>query len=255
MSAISESIFHEKIDTTKPPPLQKMPSALNDIYGGTNKLVLLDGIEVNKSKLSHINNPNEINRYEIAFLNPQQATKKYGDKGKYGAIEITKGKIVAKKKGTDSSNVSFGSESETPENSKPLYVLNGRLMPKDFDFSKISTDDIASINILKDAKAIAKYNNEGKNGVIEITTKQNVNTSYNGYQDFLERNKDVKSCSWKYNPQLTIIIQLKNGIAETYDLSNELNEQKAIKKYGTLPIAPPPPPPLSAKPKVTTLPG
>ena len=98
MNAISESIFQKTIDTTKPPPLQRMPSALNDIYGGTNKLVLLDGIEVNKSKLSYVNNPNEINNYEIYFLSPEEATKKYGDKGKHGAIEITKGKSVIKNK-------------------------------------------------------------------------------------------------------------------------------------------------------------
>ncbi len=105
MNAISETIFQKTIDTTKPPPLQKMPSALNDFYGGTNKLVLLDGIEVDKSKLSYIKNPNEINRYEVAFLTPQEAIKKYGAKGNKGAIEITKGNPAEKKNDPDNAKV------------------------------------------------------------------------------------------------------------------------------------------------------
>lgn len=51
--------------------------------------------------------------------------------------------------------------------------------------SMINTDDIASIEVLKDASSTAIYGNRGANGVIMITTKKGRNSSgriqYNGY--------------------------------------------------------------------------
>jgi beta-lactamase regulating signal transducer with metallopeptidase domain len=89
IDAISNSIFHEKVDTSKPPPLPPLPPNLKDIIKNTKKLVLVDGIEANKNELKHTINPNEINRYEIEFVPAKEALKKYGSKGKYGAIAIT----------------------------------------------------------------------------------------------------------------------------------------------------------------------
>lgn len=55
-------------------------------------------------------------------------------------------------------------------NSAPLYVLNGA--PYDGSISSISTDDIESITVLKDASAAALYGSRAANGVIMITTKK-----------------------------------------------------------------------------------
>lgn len=90
MKAISATIFHEKIDTTKPPP----PPSLNERIRTTNALVLVDGKEANKAELANTLKPKEV--IDIKFLKAEEAIKNYGDKGKYGAIEITKGKVVAK---------------------------------------------------------------------------------------------------------------------------------------------------------------
>lgn len=54
--------------------------------------------------------------------------------------------------------------------SAPLYVLNG--VPYDGSISAISTDDIESVTILKDAAAAALYGSRAANGVIMITTKK-----------------------------------------------------------------------------------
>src|SRR5690606_10801386 len=52
-------------------------------------------------------------------------------------------------------------------NSGPLYVLNG--IPYDGSISSLSTDDIESVTVLKDAAAAALYGSRAANGVIMIT--------------------------------------------------------------------------------------
>jgi TonB-linked SusC/RagA family outer membrane protein len=55
-------------------------------------------------------------------------------------------------------------------NSAPLYVLNG--VPYDGTISGISTDDIESLTVLKDAAATNLYGSRAANGVVMITTKK-----------------------------------------------------------------------------------
>lgn len=50
----------------------------------------------------------------------------------------------------------------------PLYVLDCVVVST---IDTISPASIASISVIKDEKAIAKYGQKGKHGVIEITTK------------------------------------------------------------------------------------
>ncbi len=53
----------------------------------------------------------------------------------------------------------------------PLYILDGTPIDKD-NFSKIKPNDIESISVFKSTKAIERYGDKGKNGVIEITMKK-----------------------------------------------------------------------------------
>ncbi|MCT4589159.1 MAG: TonB-dependent receptor [Carboxylicivirga sp.] len=62
-----------------------------------------------------------------------------------------------------------GGNSITGDNS-PLYVVDG-IPLEDFDPASISSSDIESFDILKDASATAIYGSRGANGVIIITTK------------------------------------------------------------------------------------
>lgn len=55
-------------------------------------------------------------------------------------------------------------------NTDPLYVIDG--FPSNSDnFRTINPNDIASLDVLKDAAAISQYGSRGSNGVIVITTK------------------------------------------------------------------------------------
>jgi TonB-linked SusC/RagA family outer membrane protein len=86
----------------------------------------------------------------------------------------------------------------------PLYVVDGVILPSNSGTTPVSAgsgisplanlnnEDIASIEVLKDASAAAIYGSRGSNGVVLITTKKgsasgksiiNLN-AYNGYQSF-----------------------------------------------------------------------
>lgn len=58
----------------------------------------------------------------------------------------------------------------TINNSDPLLVIDG--VPANVSLNTISPDDIAGIEILKDASAAAIYGSRGANGVVLITTKK-----------------------------------------------------------------------------------
>ncbi|HLP35466.1 SusC/RagA family TonB-linked outer membrane protein [Lacibacter sp.] len=67
----------------------------------------------------------------------------------------------------------------------PFYVIDG--IPG-ADINAVAPDDIASMDILKDASATAIYGNRASNGVIMVTTKKGkkgrLQTTYNGYVGF-----------------------------------------------------------------------
>ncbi len=58
----------------------------------------------------------------------------------------------------------------------PLYVVNG--IPYDGDITAISTDDIESVDVLKDAAAASLYGSRAANGVIMISTKKGKKGNY-----------------------------------------------------------------------------
>jgi TonB-linked SusC/RagA family outer membrane protein len=55
-------------------------------------------------------------------------------------------------------------------NSDPLYVIDG--VPSSLGLNSLNNEDIASIDVLKDASATAIYGSQGANGVVIITTKR-----------------------------------------------------------------------------------
>ncbi len=73
--------------------------------------------------------------------------------------------------GIPGSNVTFRIRGVgTINNSDPLLVIDG--VPTDVPLNTLSQNDIANIEILKDASAAAIYGSRGANGVIIITTKR-----------------------------------------------------------------------------------
>ncbi|WP_347053695.1 M56 family metallopeptidase [Flavobacterium olei] len=53
-----------------------------------------------------------------------------------------------------------------------LLVVNGDIMPADYDMNSLNAKDIETMNVLKGAHAVEKYGDKGINGVIEIETRK-----------------------------------------------------------------------------------
>ena len=60
------------------------------------------------------------------------------------------------------------------------------------------------------------------------------------YETFLKRNPLVESLGWTVENK--VIVRLKSGKEERYDLKDEKSNKQVTEKYGELPVAPPPPP-------------
>jgi TonB-linked SusC/RagA family outer membrane protein len=69
---------------------------------------------------------------------------------------------------------------------EPLFVVDG--IPFEGTLNDLNPDDIASIDVLKDASATAIYGSRGANGVIIVTTKRgksgDTRVAYSGYHGF-----------------------------------------------------------------------
>ena len=53
----------------------------------------------------------------------------------------------------------------------PLYIVDGVPLKTSFEVSKLNEEEFESVSVLKNPSSISQYGNEGKNGVILITTK------------------------------------------------------------------------------------
>jgi hypothetical protein len=60
---------------------------------------------------------------------------------------------------------------KTDDDTNPLIIVDGKAHTKK-KLKDLDTDNIETVKVLKGEKAIEKYGNKGKNGVIEITTKK-----------------------------------------------------------------------------------
>ncbi|MBU2927389.1 M56 family metallopeptidase [Winogradskyella psychrotolerans] len=62
---------------------------------------------------------------------------------------------------------------QSNKNPKPLIIVNGKEVSSE-SLNTLDPDKIESVTVLKDEKAINKYGEKGKNGVIELITKESV---------------------------------------------------------------------------------
>jgi hypothetical protein len=72
-----------------------------------------------------------------------------------------------KKEATETAKVNPASKSVA----QPLYILDDVEMPSN-DLGALKSEEIESVNVLKEPKQIEKCGEKGKNGVVIITTKK-----------------------------------------------------------------------------------
>lgn len=124
-------------------------------------LANLDGTFVTLDKINQLN-PTSIKRLNV--LDAKEAIDKYGNKAKYGAIEVESNTAIKKMVMMRVANV------KKEDQVNPLYVLNG-VAVESIAFDSLQPTDIKAINIRKDVEARKMFGDKSKNGVIFITTK------------------------------------------------------------------------------------
>ncbi|MBQ7771877.1 MAG: TonB-dependent receptor plug domain-containing protein [Bacteroidales bacterium] len=119
-------------------------------------------------------NPNFIGK--VVVWTPENAKKEFGEKGMNGVVEITSKKPETIDSTADGSvkvqYIGADGSVESSEVPQPLYVIDGQVMPDDYNLNSINTEDIESINVLKDGKQTEIYGERAKDGVVSITLKK-----------------------------------------------------------------------------------
>ena len=112
---------------------------------------------------------------------------------------------------------------------EPYYIVDG--VPG-VDLSLVATDDIESIDILRDATATAIYGSKAANGVIIVTTKHGhagtARVTYNGYMavESVSKNLDLASAA-----DLRAYAA-NNGFTLTNDMGANVDWQKEVQRTG-----------------------
>jgi TonB-dependent SusC/RagA subfamily outer membrane receptor len=126
---------------------------------------------VDGEKVDNIDNLNVEDIESLSVLKDASATAIYGEEGKNGVVLVTSKKNSLKqhqsKKDDNAKQKSEFWIRGLSNNENALVLIDG----KEGKLEDVAVEDIESISILKDASAIAVYGEEGKNGVILITTK------------------------------------------------------------------------------------
>ncbi|MEO7532019.1 MAG: N-acetylmuramoyl-L-alanine amidase [Sediminibacterium sp.] len=147
-------------------------------------LIIADGEVISNAALKQIK-PENIQ--SISILKDKSAVELYGAKGKNGVIiiQLKEKEFVLKdlpvtvtddtssSNGTLSGNIIVRRNDFKIPGKQPLYVIDGKIKTESIDINSINPNDIKSINVIKGEHALKKYGEPGRNGVLEITTKNN----------------------------------------------------------------------------------
>ncbi|MFD2565158.1 M56 family metallopeptidase [Aquimarina rubra] len=158
-----------------------------DGNSGKDPLFFIDGKKASKKEVKKLKS-SDIESIDVS--KGKAGIKKYGKKAKDGVINITTKKNIKKGTGFSFKNdpksysivnsnndkkvkikVSDGMNfTSGTSKSKPLVYIDGKKADYN-ELQKIESDQIASVNIYKDLKALTRFGSEAKNGVIEVILK------------------------------------------------------------------------------------
>lgn len=131
---------------------------------GTSKnppLFILDGKKLSQKEVEKLDK-NSIE--SISVLKDKSAIKKYGKKAKNGVV------IITSKSDNSTKTSAIKIKSSSGKNS-PLYIVEGKKVSIN-KIGSITSDEIESIVVVKDEKALDEYGKDGKNGVVVIQLKK-----------------------------------------------------------------------------------
>lgn len=139
-------------------------------------IYFIDGIEATSTVLNELL-PDSIE--SVSVLKDKSATILYGEKGKNGVILITTKKYGQNNKSGNMAVTGYGNNAALLGNPAPFGSATGKIQPlilvngeeSGQTLSNIDPATIESVIVLKGEKANKKYGEKGKNGVLEITLK------------------------------------------------------------------------------------
>lgn len=147
---------------------QELKASLNihiqmveDLTGLDEVLVIGYGKQKKRDVTGAVASVSEKDFLEIPVSNPLSAIK-----GKVAGVDV----FNSSNEPGGSVKISIRGDNSIGANNSPLIVLDG--IPLNTGFGSINPNDIASMEILKDASATAIYGSRASNGVILITTKR-----------------------------------------------------------------------------------
>ena len=97
---------------------------------------------------------------------------------------------------TNKDDIFINLNDDTPQQEKPLIVLNGKVQKADFNMENLDVETIANIKVIKGNGAIRKYGEKGEPGVIEIATMDHAGNYTNSgdiKMHVLHKNQDDES--------------------------------------------------------------
>lgn len=117
--------------------------------------------------------------------------------------------------------------------SGPFYVIDG--VPG-ADISLIAPDDIASIDVLKDAAATAIYGNRAANGIIMVTTKKGrKGVSQVSYSGYISMEKTSRQLEMMDTTELRAFLRKNNvNLLPTDDKGASTNWQEAVQRNSAI---------------------
>ncbi len=138
-------------------------------------LIILDGTIQIDGELNKIK-PDRIATIDV--LKGESAKVLYGDAGKNGVIVIKTKPTEITVTGADGKKMSVKADASLNGkiDSKVVYFVDG-VRSDSLSMTKMDPQSIASINVWKGEKALAKFGDDGQNGVIDIKTKIGSNKS------------------------------------------------------------------------------
>ena len=186
---IKKQIVSFVSDTTKPTIIK----IKTDTISIKDKPVyFVEGVRITEQEMKAISADNI---KSINVLKGQQAIKKYPKDAKNGVVEILLKDIQRKDQlpSKDWSNINanqnkikslemangvkiefkgkFNIDTAVGDKKTPLYILDGVPLKSSIEISNLNPEEFESVSVLKNPSSISLYGNEGKNGVILITTK------------------------------------------------------------------------------------
>lgn len=136
----------------------------------------------------------------VATVSPEKLT----DRAPVNAVDALQGRVAGMEVLNNSAAPGAGSRvrirgiNSINTGKDPLVVLDGII---GIDLNMINPNDIASVEVLKDASATAIYGARGANGVILVTTKRGVSNqsqlTYDGFVSLSTRQRSVPSLNSK----------------------------------------------------------